>query len=126
MVKAFITGHYICHTTNILNYAFWIVHWSQASLSFIFLMEMFISLSSLFCCNHNIMSFIICQYYFYNFIKLILFCLFWIVWIFSVCSSVIWIAPFISLLVYSDCWYIENFSCSIPANFRIFLKKRGF
>ncbi len=39
MVKAFITGRYICHTTNILNYAFRIVHWILASLSLIFLME---------------------------------------------------------------------------------------
>lgn len=31
MIKAFFTGHTICHTTNTLNIKFVIVHWNQAS-----------------------------------------------------------------------------------------------
>ena len=43
MVKALITGHYICRTTNILSYTFRTVHWTQASLSFLFLKKLFSS-----------------------------------------------------------------------------------
>ena len=39
MVKAFIAGFFICHTTNILNCWFMGVHGILASLSFLFLME---------------------------------------------------------------------------------------
>ena len=39
MVKAFVTGFFICHTTNILSCKFEVVHWIRASLSFLFLME---------------------------------------------------------------------------------------
>lgn len=36
MVKAFFTRTFICHTTNILSFKFWIVQWFKASLSFYF------------------------------------------------------------------------------------------
>lgn len=39
MVKAFITGFFICRTTNILSCWFEVVHWILASLSFLFLTE---------------------------------------------------------------------------------------
>lgn len=39
MVKAFVAGFFICHTTNILSCKFEVVHWIRASLSSLFLME---------------------------------------------------------------------------------------
>ena len=73
MVKAFVTGFFICHTTNILSCCtFKTVHWIRASLSFRFVC---------FCCVHGNTSDLICQYYFHILFKLF-FYLNFIVWIF--------------------------------------------
>lgn len=61
MVKALITGFSICHTTNILNLNFYIVHGCRAS--FLSYFHPLINVIS-FCCNYTIISALFCQHYF--------------------------------------------------------------
>ena len=121
MVKAFVTGHYICHTTNILSCKFYIVHWIRASLSYLF--------QNFFCGVYSSTWPVICQYYFEINFKLFFFV--FILYklseyskLLSIFTQLLFIV-FISHIQYTYFRYLSSFHPTSLSKMHMFLHSPG-